>query len=502
MALSLVADVFAQRGDLQFQPETVPDIVKTLLEQFVQKVPGPAHRAALEVCPLVRITTELLLADMLEIPDAHDLFDWLQNLSFMEHSPEGLFPHDLAREALMTDLRWRNPDWYAELHRRARAHYLSRLNQTSGPAQARVLLDYIYLHRDNPLVKPFFEWKLTGNFITEPMQPADMPALKGMVAVHEGDISARLASYWFSRQPETVLVIRDSKREAVGFVMMLSIGQITTQDLQADLSVKAAWDYLQNQAPLRSGEIGTLFRFWMASDTYQAVSPIQSLIFVNIVRHYLTTPGLAFTFIPCADPDFWADVFAYADLARLPQADFTVDGRHYGMYGHDWRAVPPMTWLEILGAREIATSPETPPPTTAEPVIVLSQTEFGAAVQAALRDYSRPEIMRGNPLLRSRLVVEKVGMNATETERIAALRNLVRETADSLQSAPRLAKFYRPLYHTYFQPATTQEQAAEVLDLPFSTYRRHLKSGITRVVEMLWMHELGGAENEQKLSNF
>jgi long-chain acyl-CoA synthetase len=40
------------------------------------------------------------------------------------------------------------------------------------------------------------------------------------------------------------------------------------------------------------------------------------------------------------------------------------------------------------------------------------------------------------------------------------------------------------------QPAPTQEVAAELLDLPFSTYRRHLKSAIERLTEVLWNQEL------------
>ncbi|MBK6430412.1 hypothetical protein [Candidatus Amarolinea dominans] len=40
-----MAETFAQRPAVIFQPEAAPDIIKTLLEQFVQKVPGPAHRA-------------------------------------------------------------------------------------------------------------------------------------------------------------------------------------------------------------------------------------------------------------------------------------------------------------------------------------------------------------------------------------------------------------------------------------------------------------------------
>lgn len=494
LALSLVADVFAQRRDIQFQPETVPDVVRTLLTQFVQKVPGPAHRAALEVCALLRLTTESLLAEMLLSDDVHELFNWLHSLSFIESGQEGLFPHDLAREALVADLRWRNPEWYAELHSRARKHYLERLQQTSSSGQQRILFDYIFLHRDNALVRPFFEWKMGGSLISDVMQPGDLPALVAMVRQHEGDDAARLASYWFSRQPDGVIVLRDGKRQPAGFVLMLAVQRTTPHDAEIDPAVRAATGYLQNQAPLRSGEVATLFRFWMGEETYQGVSPLQSLIFVNMVRHYLATPGLAYTFLPCADPDFWTAVFQYADLARLPQVDFTVQERRYGVYGHDWRAVPPMAWLDLLGEREISPDAEAAPTTTVEQMIVLSEAEFAAAVQNALRDYARPDTLRANPLLRSRLVIEKNRQGNNETERINTLRTVIREAAEALQEAPREAKFYRPLYHTYIQPAPTQEQAAEMLDLPFSSFRRHLKSGVQRVTEILWTQEIGALE--------
>ncbi|HXV44018.1 MAG TPA: ATP-binding protein, partial [Anaerolineae bacterium] len=143
LALSLVADVFAQRGDTLrvFKPEVAPDVIKVLLEQLVQKVPGPAHRAALEACALVHLTTETLLAAMLGMPDVHELFEWLRSLSCIESGPIGLFPHDLARETLAADLRWRNPDWYAELHHRARTYYASRLQQVNSQEQQAILAE-------------------------------------------------------------------------------------------------------------------------------------------------------------------------------------------------------------------------------------------------------------------------------------------------------------------------------------------------------------------------
>jgi hypothetical protein len=39
--------------------------------------------------------------------------------------------------------------------------------------------------------------------------------------------------------------------------------------------------------------------------------------------------------------------------------------------------------------------------------------------------------------------------------------------------------------------APTQEAAAEVLGLPFSTYRRHLAKALDQVTELLWSVEIG-----------
>ncbi|MFZ1388572.1 MAG: hypothetical protein WAS34_14455, partial [Thiolinea sp.] len=109
-------------------------------------------------------------------------------------------------------------------------------------------------------------------------------------------------------------------------------------------------------------------------------------------------------------------------------------------------------------------------------------------------DYTRPDVLRGTVLLRSRAVTERAGADAGDHARVAALRGLLKEAADQMRESPKENKFYRAVVHTYLQPAATQEQAAELLDLPFSTYRRHLKSGVTRVADILWQAEVGGLE--------
>ncbi len=490
LALSLIADVFAQDRQISFQPEAAPDVIKTLLQRFVQDVPSPAHRMALEACALVRITTETVLAQMLNQGDVHELFEWLRELSFIESGHQGLFPHDLAREVLITDVRWRNIEWYAQLHQRARNYYTLRLQQTQGQEQHRVLFDYIFLHRDNSAVRPRFIWQENSSLLTDVLRETDKQALLEIVAEHEGEASAKIAAHWLTRQPQNAIVFRDAQQQLAGFVIMVALHGASKEDLDTDPGAKSCQNYLRlHCAPLKPGEGVTLFRFWMAKDTYQEVSATQSLIFINFVQHHRLTKELAFTFFCCAKPNFWAEMFAYADLTRLLEADFQVGEKSYGVYGHDWRVLSASAWQELLAQREINASAQAKsPPISTEPLLVISQPEFVTAAQDALRNFTRADALHKNPLLRSRLVVEIDTLG--RGERIAALQAVVQQAVESLLSSPRDEKLYRVLHRTYLQPALTQEKAAELLDLPFSTYRRHLKAGIMRVVDILWQWEI------------
>jgi hypothetical protein len=342
------------------------------------------------------------------------------------------------------------------------------------------------------VVRPFLEWQESGTVLPEAMREGDLPHILEMVERHEGPESADVASHWLERQPQGVLVFRDTEQIPSGFMLPVALDRATEDDFAVDQAAKAAAHYLRLNAPLRQGETSVLFRYWMSRDTYQDVSPIQSLIFINAVRYYFM-PGMVFTFFPCANAEFWAPLFAYADLQRLPEVDFTVSDRRYGVFGHNWRATPPMAWLALLAEREIAAaSVAAPAAPSSAPVVVLSQPDFAAAMHEALRNLTRPDALLRNPLLQSKLVMERAGANSPPAKRVAALQSLVKEACELIQQSPREAKLYRALYHTYLHAAPTQEQAAELLDLPFSTFRRHLKEGMTRLVEILWQWELQG----------
>jgi hypothetical protein len=491
LALSLVVHVFSQGQSISFETNSAPDIIKTLLERFIKKVPTHVHRKALEASAVIRLTTESLLAHILDLPDTYDIFLWLRELSFIESGQLGLFPHDLVREVLIADLRWRNPEFYEELHNRARTYYIKRLKETQGQEKHCVLFDYLFLHRDNLAIRSRFTWQEHSSLLTDSCHESDKHAILEIVAQYEGEESAKIAAHWMTRQPQNVLVFRDSHPTPAGFAIMVALHEATQEDLNADPGAIVCWRYLENHSPLRQSEGATIFRFWMARDTYQATSPVQSLIFINFVQYFQKTLGLAYTLLPCAAPDIWAPLLIYFDMTRLPQADFVVGGRCYSVYGHDWRVVTPLLWQELLAKREVTAQSESLSATPiSQPVLVLSQAAFVEAVQDALRNFTRLDLLRKNPLIYSRFVENTVAGKGSITERITTLQTLIKQAAEFLQSSPREEKLYRVLYRTYINPALTQEQAAELLDLPFSTYRRHLKAGIARLANILWEKEI------------
>ena len=187
LALSLTADVLTRGARLASSPlETEPEIVRLLIEKFVQDVPSREHRLALHACVTARALTEPLLAAALDRDDVHDLFDWLGRLAFVESGPYGLFPHDLARDVVYMDFRWRDPDAAYRVTERLIGYLYGRLEGTQGLERLRVWFELIYLQRYNPNLRPFFEWVGFGTTFAQTASAADHSAILEMVERHEG----------------------------------------------------------------------------------------------------------------------------------------------------------------------------------------------------------------------------------------------------------------------------------------------------------------------------
>src|SRR5262249_6501084 len=138
--------------------------------------------------------------------------------------------------------------------------------------------------------------------------------------------------------------------------------------------------------------------------------------------------------------------------------------------------------IDTSKATEVVASESQAPPS---PAPVLAYPDFVAALRNALRDFSRPDLLAGNPLLRSRLFAMRDGAGPAE------LQALLSETVDTLFVSVRDQKLRRVIEFTYFHPAPKQELTAERLGLAFSTYRRHLTTALDRLARWLWDRDRG-----------
>jgi hypothetical protein len=232
-------------------------------------------------------------------------------------------------------------------------------------------------------------------------------------------------------------------------------------------------------------------RLFVDSEHYQAPSSSLNLVPVAHLRRIFSNPNRACDVIAhWTDHDAIAPLMSYIDFHHTPGADYELGGMHYYAFVHDFRRVNQEEWLDLLEERETAPGWEQEAPSRAAstPVQALSAAEFASAVHQALKDLHRDAALATNPLLGSRVLRDRAGDEPGPT----ALRDLISEAAETLRVDPRDEKFERAVSRTYLRPAATQEAAADVLGLPFSTYRRHLKRGVERVAEVLWSWELYG----------
>jgi hypothetical protein len=495
LGLSLVADVAAQQpSDAIFQPDQVPDVIDTLLKQFIQHVPDARQQLALQICAHTRVTNESLLRETVGEAEAHDLFEWLRGLSFIEQGAGGLYPHDLARDVIDRDLQWRDPDAYADLHRRVRAPIIRRINTTSGPERLSSTTDLVFLHRNNPIMEQAFQFKELGKFYAEPATRADHEDILDSLVRFEGAEVVPLAQHWLQRQPNAWLVVRGSQNTVLGAICCLLLKQISPEDLAFDPVTSAVMSYIQRHAPLRQGEDVMVGRFLLDCRNYQQMTPILNALEIYATSLWIATPSLAWSVVYYASHEPWLTLMNYLNFHRADEADVVAGGRHYSAYAHDWRAQPVPQWLEMMSGREMARQIQladvrvAPPP----PLIVLSEPEFAEAVKSALRNFNHPIELAANPLLHSRLVAQQAASTPAGAPAPATLQSLLRTAADTLKQTPKDEKFYRAIWHTYFQPAPTQELAAEAIGIPFNTYRYQLNTALERITAWLWRAELSG----------
>ncbi len=494
LALTLVAESL-RRTALPFTHLSTGDVVHELVGHFTRDIDQPERRRALEAACVVRVLTEPTLRALLEIDDSYRLFRWLRELSFFETVHDGLRPHEIVRRAVCADLRFRDPEWHDTLRDRAHRFFESQALLTDPRDEAPVLsrlYDISYLHSQNPIARRFFDWSSDRRLFAAQPAAHEIEPLQRIVEQHEGKDSARWLRYWFERQPECCHVIRDHTLSVVGYHCAPTLTAAGLEAHGRDPAVAGAAAAIAQHSPLRGNEVAVLTRYWLSTTEYQRVGPVQSLMWLHMVRSYALTQHMAYALCPFHDVGFWEPVFTYMGFVRVAAGDYVVDDHRYGIMMHDWRARPYGDWMKLMAQRESSFAPVMPADTPPPPA-VLDRETFARAVKDALRHQADAHALGRNPLLNSQLVRGDLGSSASTEARIDRLRSCLDRACAALADAAGHDKHARAVVSAYGRGAPSQEAAADALGVPLSSFRRHLKRGVELVVERLWEEEIGTA---------
>jgi hypothetical protein len=453
------------------------DVVAALLERMVGQVPSEAHLRALEVCAHSYVTTEDLLRAVL--PDnAGALFRWLRRLPFVESGGPGLFLHELVREVLESDFRWRDPQGHADMHDRIHTYLADKVRTAADPDVLGAVGALFHLHRVGGTPAGVRDAQPECEVREDVLRAGDTGPLLRMAEASEGGESAACAAYWAQRRPEAFRIYRlVATGEPVACCAWLRLPELDEEELAADPVVGAAWAHARATAPLRPGDQLAVGRVWLPSTAHTA--QVLDLVKRRLIGNCLRTERIAWSYIANANPR--------RDLAEqfrhLGMPDVAEEPAAYSLFAHDWRAAPASVWLDYLNR-----SPDRDVAAPAK-LAVLSRTEFAEEVRKALRQLSRLDALAASPLTRTRLVTEQGGQDPA-----TVLHDLLRQAVEELRDDPGSVKSHRALAVTFLSGTPTQQLAAETLGLPFSTYRRHLTAGVERVCAGLWHRGLYGGD--------
>ncbi|MFF5436515.1 ATP-binding protein [Streptomyces achromogenes] len=490
LALALAAEVAVREpaGATRWKPSM--DVVATLLSRLVGEVPSPLHRRALEVCARVHMTTETLLRVVLG-DDAAPMFAWLRELPFIESAQDGLFPHDVVRQALEEDLRWRDPDGYAELHGRLGRHLFEQIRTSPVTGTLSAVRSFLFLYRDDRYMSDFNSWREAGEVRLTACEADDRDRIRSLASEVEGEESAALAGAWLEHRPETFRICRTTRDDkAVGFSAWLRLAE--APQAFHDPVAEAAWNHARATQPLREGEHIAVARFSVTSPEYPKISPVENLHQWRTLAEAARTEGrVAWMYVVVRAGTFWTPYMASLGLRPLAERP-RVGDLAYTLFAIDWRVQPVWAWAEEKtrlmlshvrdGNRAVPAGGEEEARRGTE-FTVLSRPEFDAALRDALRGFFRPQEWAANPLTRSRLTA---GTSRT-------LPQILTDAVEGLRAEAGGEKYYRAVSRTYLTKGMpTQQAVAERLGLPFSTYRRHLTEGIARVCDALWRQEIYG----------
>jgi hypothetical protein len=357
LALRLAASAVTTRLGADLEGATAQRVVEELTRVFLADVRDPLTREALDAASVVRRTTLSLLRAMLPDVAPQDAYERLRGLPFVETSADGLVVHDVVQQAIAASLRAADPERYRR-YRRAAWRQLGVETRLAGrPELWRYTADTLYILQ-NPVVRDAFFPTDAHLFAVEPARDSDGPAVRAIIAAHEGPQAGALLEAWWERLPQSFLVARDRHGTIAGFYLMFEPAAVSPASLRADPLAWRWWQHLQAES-VAKGERVLFMRRWLDRERGEAPSAVQGPILLDIKRTYMELrPRLRRIYAITSDPSTYGPFLSELGFRTLPQAGTALDGVLYHVRMLDFGPSSVDGWLSRLIDAELGVEDE------------------------------------------------------------------------------------------------------------------------------------------------
>ncbi|HMC52392.1 MAG TPA: hypothetical protein VKI64_06490, partial [Acidimicrobiales bacterium] len=479
LAMVLACDMATQLGvaDLGAMAEWRL-VVRSLVGQLLQEVDDRDLRQLIEAGSIVRQFDESVLGAVSGAEEVSDAFAQLCHLSVIRPSGHGLALHDEVRHIVASDLRWRNPDRYRELRRRALAHYRDRMEVTTwAEERGWVVSDCFYLLENDFLQQWAFSRQETAGAWVDEATPEDRQDAFELFTTHRAELrcsSEELApatlQELLGHEDTDVRILRGQRGRTVAFSLVVPLFQDSLRLLPTATAglVSAYWDDQELAAVPVSATDATAYAVSRIVAPPTEGGPEVAALARNLLGLYARC-GTYFLATSSPIDQAVAEILGYQRVAEA-QVRPSAGGPPVEGFVLDLARIGRRRWLEAVMQGKPAPRP-------------FRATEVREELRAVLLGW------RDDDLLERSHLVELVssGPDAGETHAPAVLRDAVLAAlaAARAEAGPADELAYRAVELAYLGRPVSNERAAERLAVSRSSFYRALRRGVSGIADAL-----------------
>jgi hypothetical protein len=346
LSLTIAAQLGASHAPEDAAFRAGPD---ALASEYLAAVPDALTREALQAASVVRRVTEPVLRAMIPSASPADLFDRIRHLNIVGAASDGLFVHDIVRDAIAASLQAADPERHRGYRAAAWRVLKAELAHATPATLWRYTADILYLLR-NPLVREGFFPSGYQPLVVEPATKEDGEAISEVTRRHAGPEEASALSLWWERKPRFFRVCRDPDGRARGYLIAVPGNGVDEEIMAAD-PIAAAW--AEDMAANGSRDRSLLLRRVLDIDDGEGNSASRGPLGLDVKRTYVEMrPTLRYIYLGGNDlSNFdWCDPLGFE---VLPAAGREMDGRAFHTQRLDMGPGSVEGWLARLVGEEL-----------------------------------------------------------------------------------------------------------------------------------------------------